>query len=134
MRKILSFVLVLTLIMAMAIGCTSKDMDYEDGVYSAEGEVDDRGWRPTMTITIKDGRIEEVEYDEVNEEGLYKSEDEEYGESMKGASGVSPEEAYEQLEGVLVSNQDVDKVDAVAGATTSSEQFKELAKEILENQ
>lgn len=132
MKKILSFVLVLTVIMAMAIGCTSGGADYEDGVYSAEGEPDDRGWKSTITITVEDGKIEDVDYEEVNEEGLPKSEDEEYAESMKDVSGVSPEEAYEQLESGLKSSQDVDQVDAVAGATTSSEQFKTLAKEALE--
>lgn len=134
MKKILSLILVLAMIMTVAIGCTEENngAKFEDGVYTAEGEPDERGWKSIITITVEDGEIKEVDYDEINDDGLYKSEDEEYEEAMKSASGVSPEEAYEQLEDALESTQDVDEVDAVAGATGSSEMFKELAKEALE--
>ncbi len=50
---------------------------------------------------------------------------------MEGASGVSPENAYEQLEDSLIKTQDPDKIDGVSGATSSSESFKKLAKEAL---
>lgn len=120
--------------MTIAIGCSTGDSKakFEDGVYNAEGDPDERGWKSIITITVEDSKIEDVDYDEINDDGLYKSEDEEYAESMKSATGVAPEEAYEQLEDSLESSQDIDKVDGVAGATGSSEKFKQVAKEALE--
>lgn len=131
MKKIVSLVLIFTMVMTIAIGCSDNKAELADGVYSAEGEFDERGWKSTITITVENGKIEDVDYDEVTEDGSKKSEDDEYAQSMKGVSGVTPEEAYEQLEDALESSQNVDKVDAVSGATSSSEQFKNLANEAL---
>ena len=50
---------------------------------------------------------------------------------MKKETGISPEEAFQKLEKELKSSQDVDKVDVVSGATSSSNEFKSLAKEAL---
>jgi len=104
---------------------------FTDGTFNAEGEADERGWTPTIEITVNSGRITKVNYDEVNAEGKKKSEDVEYGKNMKNASGVTPAEAYEQLETSLIDTQDPDSVEMVSGATTSSESFKELANEAL---
>jgi len=102
-----------------------------DGTFNAEAEPDERGWKGQIDITVENGEISLVEYDEVNEEGKFKSEDEEYAKSMSAASGVTPEEAYQQLEDDLMEVQDVEQVEVVAGATTSSDMFKELANEAL---
>lgn len=131
MKKALSLVLIIAMVMTIVIGCSSDKVEFEDGVYSAEGAIDDKGWKPTIIITVEDGKIEDVDYDEVSEDGSKKSDDDEYAKSMKAVSGISPEEAYEQLEDDLESSQTVDKVDAVSGATGSSEQFKNLANEAL---
>lgn len=133
MKKFLLIGLVLTLVLALAVGCASNEAKYEDGTYKAEGEPDERGWRGVVEVVVEDGKITSVNYDELNESDELKSEDEEYAESMKGASGVSPAEAYEQLENGLVSRQNVDEVDAVSGATASSELFKTLVKKALDN-
>ena len=133
MKKIISLVLIFTMVITVAIGCTNDKAELADGVYSAEGEFDERGWKSIITISVEDGKIEDVDYDEVTEDGAKKSEDDEYAESMKAVSGVTPEEAYEMLEDSLESSQNVDKVDAVSGATSSSEQFKNLANEALKN-
>lgn len=132
MKKFLSISLVFILTLGILVGCTEKStVEYEDGTFNVELEADERGWKPILEITVENGKITEVNYDEVNEEGVLKSTDEEYAESMKGVSGVSPAEAYELLEKDLIDKQDVDKVDMVSGATTSSENFKELVNEAL---
>ncbi len=132
MKKTLIFGIILTLVLTMVVGCQqSSEVKYEDGNFTAESEADERGWKSVIEIEVEDGKIVEVDYDEINEEGQKKSEDEEYGKAMEGASGVSPENAYEQLEDSLIKTQDPDKIDGVSVATSSSESFKKLAKEAL---
>ena len=133
MKKIISLVLIIAMLMAVVIGCSNDKSKFADGVHTAEGELDENGWKPSITITVKDGKIEDVDYDEVNDQGMLKSEDEDYAATMESVSGITPEDAYEQLEKALKSSQDVDKVDAVSGATGSSEQFKKVAKEALKS-
>lgn len=130
MKKKFSFIL-LTVSMILVVGCTGGKANYEDGLHSEEAEIDDRGWKSTITITVVDGKIKEVDYDEVNEEGISKTKDTEYAELMKKETGISPEEAFQKLEKELKLSQDVDKVDVVSGATSSSNEFKSLAKEAL---
>ena len=119
--------------LTLAIGCASDEVSYEDGTYTAEGELDDHGWMPRVEIIVENGEITSVDYDEVNEAGDLKSEDEDYSAAMEGVSGVRPSDAYEQLENQLLDNQDVDQVELVTGATSSSESFKALVNEALAN-
>lgn len=104
---------------------------FPDGNHKAELDPDERGWKSRIEITVEDGKITEVDYDEVNEEGKRKSEDEDYGKSMEDASGISPAEAYKRLEESLVSTQSIDEVESVTGATGSYEAFKEVAEKAL---
>ena len=131
MKKFLVLGLVLTLVLTLAVGCTSNDAKYEDGTFTAETEFDDKGYKSVVEVVVADGKITSVDYEEFNEEGAKKSEDDEYAEIMKGASGITPAEAYEQLEKALISRQNVDEVELVSGATSSAETFKSLVKEAL---
>lgn len=130
MKKLISLGLLIVLVLSFAMGCT-KSTTYTDGDYTAESEPDDHGYKGAISISVKGGKIETVDYDEYNAEGARKSEDTEYAETMKGVSGVTPAEAYEQLEQSLITKQNPDSVDAVSGATGTSEQFVRLAKEAL---
>lgn len=132
MKKTFSFILALTVLMALVVGCISGEANYENGVHSEETGLDDKGWKSTITITVENGKIQEVNYDEVNEEGVSKTKDAEYGALMKEEAGITPREAFKELEEALKSSQDVDEVDVVSGATTSSEVFKSLVKDALE--
>lgn len=134
MKRILSFGMVLILLLAILVGCDRpSEISYEDGNYTAETEPDDRGYKSVIDITVENGEIVEVYYDEMNEEGDRKSQDQEYSDKMEQASGVRPEDAYKQLQDALINTQNPDQIDAVTGATTSSETFKKLAKEALDN-
>lgn len=109
-----------------------EQVSYEDGVYFAQKEdFDDHGWKAMATIIVKDGKITHVFFDEINEEDVLKSFDPEYAANMKDKSGTTPLEAYNNLEQALITKQNPEQVDAVTGATHSSDTFKELAKEAL---
>jgi major membrane immunogen (membrane-anchored lipoprotein) len=105
---------------------------YKDGTYTAEEkEFDDHGWKGQIEIKVEGGKITEVNYDEVNQEGKKKSEDTEYHKRFKEQKNVDLLDAYETLEKGLVEKQDPDAVDTYTGATGTTEKFKTLAKEAL---
>lgn len=144
MKKIITLILSGVLVLGL-VGCGTKEnkdtkvptdtkttVKYKDGTYTAKGEIDERGWQPVVELTIKDGKIAKTTYNEFNKDGGKKSEDKTYNDNMKAKSNTSPKEAYPKLEEKLVAVQDVDKVDAVAGATHSSDSFKQLSKKALE--
>ncbi|WP_282920060.1 FMN-binding protein [Ignavigranum ruoffiae] len=123
------------LLKAAAEGNTEEinldELPLQDGEFTAKGEVDEHGWSPMMTMVVKDGKITEVTYDYENAEGKLKSEDEEYNKNMKDKTGVSAAEAMEQLSAALVEKQKVEEVDVVSGATSTSEEFMNLAKQLI---
>jgi FMN-binding domain. len=125
MKKV--FLGVLALLAAMVLVACGGD-EWKDGTYKAEyKDFDDHGYKPYIEVTIKDGKITEVNYDEKAEDGTNKSEDENYG---GGKMSVHPKDVYEQLEKEAVEAQSAD-VEAVSGATSSSEKFKELLDYVL---
>lgn len=122
---------VLTLACALLIaGCAQNGgdqktgkYDLEDGTYSARTEPDEHDWYAVNEITIKDGKITEVKYDEINAKT----------EKVKGKDYSYPKavEAQDTYEEQLVKTQDPDKVEVVSGATSTWERFKQTAKEAL---
>lgn len=153
MKKLLALMLVLFLTVVLVAGCGGSQNNqqgqqeeqqqeqggqeqqqaaYEDGTYYAEEkEFSQQGWKGVMTVIVKDGKITNVFYDEVNQEGKLKSFDPEYGPRMKEKSGTTPVEAFAKLEQSLIDKQDPEAVDTVTGATHTSEAFKALAAEAL---
>lgn len=105
-----------------------------DDSYSASNEgFDEQGRQGEISITYSDNKIASVEYTEVNKQGNKKEEDESFQTQMKSETGVSWNEAVKQLEEQLVEEQDYGKVDAVTGATHTSENFKTLAQQAIES-
>ena len=84
-----------------------------------------------LCIPVKDGKITDVDYDSMNADGTKKSEDQAYRESMEPVSKTYPAKFYKELEDQLSEKQDPKKVDAVTGATNSSNDFKILAVEAI---
>ena len=131
-RRILSLLAVAALATTIFVGCGAKEeAGLKDGTYEATGEKDDKGNTASIKIEVKDGKIATVKYDEVSSEGVSKLDNEEYNTNMKSVSGSNPIEAFPALEKALVEKQDVAAVDAVTGATSSSNNFKTLAEEAL---
>lgn len=112
-------------------GDTSELVLEANGDYTAKGEADERGWTPAITVTFEGGKISAVVFDETNAEDKAKSTDEDYAKMMSDKTKVTPKEAYDQLAAALVEKQDPAAVDAVAGATASSDKFKELAQKAI---
>lgn len=105
---------------------------FEDGTYElVEANYDDNGWRAEFTIDVEDGEIVSSNYNEYNEQGTAKTEDESYQEAMAEQTGIGPQEYIDDLNGQLVETQDAGQVDTVSGATSSSEKFQEYAAMLL---
>lgn len=106
---------------------------YDDGTYKVAAEAfDDHGWKPQLELVIKDHKIESANFDYTNEEGKLKTEDEGYKAAMEPKSGTYPAKYTEELEKALVDKQLVGDVDVIAGATTSSNNFKALVEYALD--
>ena len=92
--------------------------------YTAEAPAfDERGWKATLTVTYEDDKIVKVVYDEVNKDGLKKSEDAAYAKMMKDVTKVSPAEAYTILTETALKDG---SVATVAGATVAAKSFGTL--------
>jgi major membrane immunogen (membrane-anchored lipoprotein) len=105
----------------------------KDGVYkAAQDNFDDRGWKATVEVEVKDSKIANVKFDYVNKDGALKSQDAAYKAAMEPVTKTYPEKAFSELQAALVEKQDVAAVTAVAGATTSSNDFTALVKIALE--
>lgn len=105
--------------------------DLKDGTYTAESDYDSRGWKVVHTITVADGKITESDFGYENKAGEKKADDEEYNKNMKDKSGVSSKEATEKLNQELVDKQNIDDVEAVSGATSTSSNFELSTKALI---
>lgn len=109
-----------------------SDAKLVDGTYKLEEKNYKNGYRVVFDIVVKDGKIVESNYDNVNEKGETKKDDEEYNKNMKDKSGTDPKEFIEKLNEELVKTQNPADVEVVTGATHSSDTFKEYAEKLFE--
>lgn len=129
-KRILSLVAATMLSVAVLAGCGSKDA-MKDGKYEVESKADDKGYTSSLVIEVKDGKISTADFDMKNDKGS-KKDDEAYNTPYKAASGIDSAEAFEALGKKLVEKQSAD-IDAVSGATGTTETFKKLAAKAIEN-
>lgn len=101
---------------------TSETMKWKDGTYTAKTEPDDYGYYGEIELTVANGKIDKVRYDEKDKEGKPK------GPEYPYPQGPESEDKYEQR---LLETQDPEKVEVITGATQTWERFKETAKEAL---
>jgi len=94
-----------------------------DGTYRGVSPYDAFDYRHEAKIRIKDGKIIQVDYDEVNRKGIGKRDDREYCDEMS-VTGTNPAIAYPAMEEELLSHQDLTEVDGVSGATYSLYRFR----------
>ena len=118
------FIAVLLVVLATACLMTGCSSGMKDGTYKAQ-------FNDYVSITDKDRKITDVDYDSMNADCTTKSEDHAYRESMEPVSKTYPAKFYKELEDQLSEKQDPKKVDAVTGATNSSNDFKILAVEAI---
>lgn len=106
--------------------------DLQDGTFTLEEKNENNGYKATFSIVVKDGKIVESKYDNVNAEGKSKVDDEEYQKMMKDKAGVGPVEFIPELNESLVSAQSADGVEVVTGATHSTASFKNYAQQLIQ--
>ncbi|EKF8799777.1 TPA: extracellular electron transfer flavoprotein PplA [Enterococcus faecalis] len=106
--------------------------DLKDGTYKLEEKNEKNGYRAVFEMTVKDGKITESKYDNINADGKSKTEDTKYEESMKAKSGVGPKEYIKQLNDSFVKAQSASGVEVVTGATHSSETFQNYAQQLIQ--
>lgn len=108
----------------------------KDGTYSAVSRKDEMG-SGRITIVIKDHKIKAAQFDGLNPDGVVK--DETYGMSDgeiknegKYKKAQLAVKAHKDFADQLVERQKLSKVDAIAGATVSYNQFVEAAQDAIE--
>lgn len=123
-----------TSVLKVTFEVEQKAAALKDGKYKAEAsDFDDKGWKPFVEIEVKDGKISATKFDYTNKDGKLKSEDAEYNKNMEAKVKTGPAKFTKELATALVEKQDPAKVDTVAGATHSTENFKQLSTQLLEN-
>lgn len=129
-KRIISLVAAAMLSVAVLAGCGNKD-GLKDGKYEVESKADDKGYTSTLTMEVKGGKITTADFDMKNDKGS-KKDDEGYNTPYKAKSGIDSTEAFKALGDKLVEKQVAD-IDAVSGATGTTETFKKLAAKAIEN-
>ncbi|WP_207941494.1 sex pheromone cAD1 [Enterococcus sp. DIV2402] len=104
----------------------------QDGTYNLEEKNYNNGYRVVFSMEVKDGKIVESNYDNVNEEGKSKVEDADYNKNMQDKAGMSPEEYIPKLNEEFLAAQSADGVDVVTGATHSSHSFQNYAQQLVQ--
>lgn len=116
-----------------SIQVAQSTVQYKDGIYKAvSGIKDDWGGYAEVTITVEGGKITHCEFLSYEKDGKLKDED--YGKTdgvIKNAglykiaqAAIKSAEAYGPK---LVEVQQLEKVDAITGATVSYELFQNAA-------
>jgi major membrane immunogen (membrane-anchored lipoprotein) len=139
MKKVSELALIAILGITLTTGCTgqpskvdaAKPIILKDGTYTAAANGENRTWVPEMTITVSGGKISDLKFDEST--AMKKSEDIEYQNSFKAQMDIDLLGVYASLQNILVKTQDITKLDTVAGATKTAENFKALAAEALKD-
>ncbi|MGP1458397.1 MAG: FMN-binding protein [Treponema sp.] len=136
MRKI-----VRTITMLAAAGIffsCAKAPVYKDGTYTATSEKDNWGGWADISITVKDKTIVECTFTAYDKDGTIK--DKTYGMEdgqIKNAGiyklAQASVEGGQKYPGILLEKQNIDKVDAVSGATVSHRLFQDAAKKALKD-
>lgn len=130
--KLVSIMLAFAMILGLLSACGSSSK-LIDGVYKVEfSDFDSHGYKPQLELTVLEGKITAVKYDELFKDGGYKSQDESYRSKMEEGSKTYPEKAFKELEQQLITKQS-SKIDTVAGATASSTTFQKLVKYAIDD-
>lgn len=109
----------------------------KDGTYTGTSSPDNRGGIGKLTVTIKDHKIADVQFEGIQKDGTVKGED--YGKTNgeienkafynKAQAAVKANGEYAQA---LLQKQEISKVDGISGATISYKQFLEAAQDAFE--
>lgn len=122
----------LVILLVCALGLTSCAANkVKDGDYAGEYIHPEKNYKVTsVNFTVTDGKITAFAFEEYNEDGTVK--DENYGkdkaEALYQLAQISQREAAKYPE-MVVEAGDIEKVDAIAGATETLQRLKEAVKD-----
>lgn len=123
-----------SVLLVCVVLCGCKDArGYKDGYYTAQMAEYSHGYKEYVCILIKNNHIISVEFNAKDCSGYIKSWDNGYMNRMKSVTGTYPNEYTRTYAGRLVERQDIEKVDAVAGASNSGKNFVKLVRAALQN-
>ena len=139
-KRFFAILLAVAVITVFFAGCGSTKT-YADGTYTGKSEVyeDNDGQGDgygVVTLTIKDGKITECEFNTYEPDGTLKDED--YGKQNgevanqdyynKAQKALAGSKQYAKL---LVESGDYHSIDAISGATISYNQFLDAVEDAL---
>ncbi|MGC6770367.1 extracellular electron transfer flavoprotein PplA [Enterococcus sp. LJL128] len=106
--------------------------DLQDGTYKLEEKNYSNDYRVSFEITVKDGKITESKYDNINKDGESKADNADYNKNMKDKAGTNPEEFIPKFNEELVAKQSPSDIDVVSGATHSFDSFQNYAQQLIQ--
>ena len=124
MKKFVAIALAMVLALAL-VACGSSSI--KDGTYTAEASEASYGYTTYLEVTYLDGKITDVDFDAVDANGTLKS-------SLGADYGMDPAPDVwmpEIEESIKNADGDASKIEAVAGATNSSNDAKLLFEAVL---
>lgn len=161
MKKLLSILIMLVLVVSIFAGCTggttppaddsadnnatdSEGGVYKDGTYTAEEkDFAESGWKDNVTVEVVDGKIASVVWNSTHKDGgddkITVSENGDYGMVEQGGAIAEWHEQAAKAESYLLEKQDPSAItlkddgstDAVAGVTIHVNGFVQLVEEAL---
>ena len=118
----------------------SPALTLTDGTYEAQAdEADDNGFTEQVTMTVANGKITEMNWDSISEDGTKKSDLAKNGEYVMTEDGLNWAEQSQALTDAVIDHQSLDfltmdeqtKTDAVAGVSISVGSFADLAQQCI---
>lgn len=103
----------------------------QDGTYKLEEKNYSHDYRTVFTMVVKDGKITDSKFDNINKDGKSKADDAAYNKQMKKIAKTNPKEYIAKLNSEFVKAQEPGKVDVVSGATESSHSFVNYAEQLV---
>lgn len=105
----------------------------KDGTYKLVEDNYDHGYKVEVSITVKNNKITDSSYDQVNKKGVSKTKDAAYEKQMKKISGIGPKEYIPKLAKELSSTQaDASGIQVVSGATHSSNTLRNYFNQLIQ--
>ncbi len=103
------------------------DQNYVDGAYEVYGNPANNGWTPYIAYEVQNGRITSYLYDEIDQEGNSKRENDAYLNNWRNNfPEVDPIAIIEEREEQILQTQDPNTIDAITGATSWARNMKRL--------
>lgn len=104
----------------------------QDGTYTLEETDYSNDYRVVFSIVVKDGKIAESKYDNLNEAGESKVENADYNKMMVEKAGIGPEEFIPAFNEALIAAQNPVNIEVISGATHSFRAFQNYAQQLIQ--